>query len=222
MSATFCVDLIRHAESELNAAATDPGWVPIIGGRQNELELSELGEVQADILGQYANQEEIRPTRLFHSPAERSRRTCELSSRVMGLTVVAGVDDRLQELDQGEWTNQSRTVYQQPEIKRRMAELGGDFSAPGGESMNDVAARVNDFLGWLVASRSLEVAEHIWVHTHGVAIKSWVGREFGWPHDRTYQTRIDNTSLTRVALENDQWRLIFLNQRPLLTPARTS
>jgi broad specificity phosphatase PhoE len=96
------VDLIRHAESHMNVAMADPNRVPFIGGRENHVGLSPLGERQAETLGHFALVNGIQPTELYCSPAVRSRRTCEISAAIMGLTLPVNVDDRLQELDQGD------------------------------------------------------------------------------------------------------------------------
>lgn len=184
--------------------------IPFIGGRQNEVDLSGLGETQALDLGHYALLHDIRPTDFYRSPAVRTRRTHELSSSVMGLVIEAQVDDRLQELDQGEWTNQPRTLYDDPDIKREMARLGSDFAPPGGESMNTVYERTAAFMGSLTSPTPTESSRHIWVHTHGVVIKTYVGKLLGWTHEQTYKTPIDNVSLTRLAYDG-YWRVEFVN-----------
>jgi broad specificity phosphatase PhoE len=205
------VDLIRHAESGMNVDMAN-AEVPYIGGRQNEIDLSGLGEFQAEDLGRFADAEGIVPTDFISSPALRTRRTHELSSTAMGLTVEPLLDDRLQELDQGEWTNQPRSLYDEPDNKAEMERLGGDFAPPGGESMNTVYGRTAASLGSLVTRFANEGPRHIWVHTHGVVIKTYIGHLLGWSHEQTYKTAIDNASLTRIVHDGDTWRVIFVNQ----------
>jgi len=156
--------------------------------------------------------EGIVPTDFFSSPAVRARRTHELSSAVMGITVEPKLDDRLQELDQGDWTNQPRSLYDEPANKREMLRLGSDFAPPGGESMNTVYAHINSFLGSLAASAETEEPRHVWVHTHGVVIKTYVGKLLGWTHEQTYLTPIDNASITRIVREIDTWQVAFINR----------
>lgn len=216
---TLTVDLIRHAESAMNVAMAE-ATVPFIGGRQNEIGLSPCGEAQARCLGRFAALHNILPTAFYYSPAERSRRTHELSAAVMGLACAPAIeDDRLQELDQGDWTNQPRTLYDDPVIKQKMLQLGGDFAPPGGESMNMVRERTADFLGSLVASFGAEASPHLWVHTHGVVIKAYVGKLLDWTHEQTYKTPIDNASLTRLTYDGD-WQVAFVN-RPSVDEATT-
>src|SRR5262249_30733151 len=116
-----------------------------------------------------------------------------------------------QELDQGEWTNQPRALYDYPENKREMHRLGSDFAPSGGESMNMVYARTSAFLDSLVTPAAIETRRHIWVHTHGVVIKTYIGKLLGWTHEQTYKTAIDNASLTRL-VHDDAWEIVFINQ----------
>jgi broad specificity phosphatase PhoE len=205
------VDLIRHAESGMNVDMAN-AEVPYIGGRQNEIDLSFDGELQAIDLGEYADAENIVPTDFVSSPAVRTRRTHELSSTAMGLTVVPLFDDRLQELDQGEWTKQPRSLYDDPEIEAEMKRLGSDFAPPGGESMNAVCRRTDASLGSLVTRFANEGPRHVWVHTHGVVIKTYIGHLLGWTHEQTYKTGIDNVSMTRIVHDGDAWRVVFVNR----------
>jgi broad specificity phosphatase PhoE len=206
---TVVVDLIRHAESGMNVDMAN-AQIPFIGGRQNEVDLSELGETQALSLGHYAVLNDIEPTDFYSSPAVRTRHTHELSSSAMGLVIGAKVDDRLQELDQGEWTNQPRTLYDDPDIQREMDRLGNDFAPPGGESMNAVYERTAAFIGSLITPMPAEGSRHVWVHTHGVVIKTYVGKLLGWTYEQTYKTLIDNASLTRIVYDG-HWRVEFIN-----------
>lgn len=207
------IDLIRHAESAMNVDMADRSRVPFIGGRQNEVALTSHGEAQAAGLGRYAVHEGITPTGFHSSPAVRTVRTHEISSEVMGLYTPPTLDDRLQELDQGEWTNQPRSLYDEPDNVEVMGRQGSDFAPPGGESMNMVDWRVGASLDSIVAQYAdSEKPEHIWVHTHGVAIKTRIGNLLGWTHEQIYKMAIDNASLTRVVNKNGLWEVVFVNQ----------
>ena len=203
------VDLIRHAESLMNVAMADPNNIPFIGGRENHIDLSELGKDQAKELGRFALKDGTQLTQLYCSPAQRSQRTCAISAEVMGLTIPAVIDDRLQELDQGEWTNQPRTVYDDPANKAAMHKAGSNFAPPGGQSMNDVADQMDSFFKSIAYTGAVE---HVWVHAHGVAIKAWLGRLCGWSHERTYKTVIDNVSVSRVIMQDGAWVPQFINK----------
>src|SRR5262249_53690351 len=136
------INSYRHGHSTMQADMENPNIPPFIGGRQNEVELDFLGEKQAEGLGRYLGKLGLTPTVVYCSPANRAMRTFEIAAETMGLCIEPIIDDRLQELDQGEWTNQPRSLYDVPENKAEMDRLGSDFAAPGGESMNMVDARL--------------------------------------------------------------------------------
>jgi broad specificity phosphatase PhoE len=140
-------------------------------------------------------------------------RHAESNMNVMGLALAPVIDGRLQELDQGDWTNQPRTLYDEPTNKQIMARLGSNFAPPNGESMNDVATRMEQFFATLVCLPHNGQPQHIWAYTHGVAIKSWAGRVCGWSHERTYKTPIHNVSMTRFVRDSTRWHLAFLNKQ---------
>lgn len=194
--------------------------IPYIGGRQNEIDLSGLGRYQAADLGHYAVAARIEPTDFYSSPANRTKQTHTISSTVMGLTVEAILDDRLQELDQGSWTNQPRSLYDEPANKAEIARLQADFAPAGGESMNMVYRRTDEFLGDLVTDTGANETRHVWVHTHGVVIKTYVGKMLGWSHEQTYQTGVDNASLTRLVHDGSGWRLLFFNHSTAMSGRR--
>lgn len=204
------IDLIRHAESNMNVDMANPQREPFIGGRQNEVELSPLGKRQSIQLGNYAVARNIRPTHIYSSPAVRTIQTGLISGEVMAHGLDMTIDDGLQELDQGEWTNQPRALYKEPLNMAAMDRLKGDFAPAGGESMNDVNARIDERLSEIALSLA-DANAHVWVFTHGVAIKTWIGNKLGWPHEQIYTTAIDNASLTRVVGDGTDWSVVFIN-----------
>ncbi len=205
------IDLIRHVESDLNADRADLTKPQVIGGRQNEADITDHGVRQAESLGYYALQHDIRPTHFYSSPAKRARLTHTISTTIMGYSVEPIIDDRLQELDQGEWTNQPRTLYDDPIVKAQMEAEGSDFAPPGGESMNQVGDRMWNFLA--SAALQANVGDHYWVSGHGVAIKTVLARLLGWTHEQTWRCQIDNASLTRLLVYDDySFEVAFINQ----------
>jgi broad specificity phosphatase PhoE len=215
------VELIRHGHSRMNAAAEDPNTPPFIGGRQNEIQLSELGERQAPALGVIALSEGVLPNRFYSSPARRTIDTCKLSTLAMGLEVEPILDERIQELDQGAWTNQPRSLYRRPLTRVKMRVLRSRFAAPDGESIDEVGERVNDFLESLAADLDTDSPEYVWVYMHGVAIKSWVGRHEGWSHRRKVSEYIDNISRTRLVRTGDDWKVVSIGEAVPLNSAQS-
>lgn len=200
------VYLIRHCQAALNG---NPGR---IRGRQNESPPTELGLKQARLLGGWFLDELIVPDRVDTSPALRARLTARSSLLAMGLLTRPRICDDLQEMGQGDATNMPRDeVYTEAVIAER-ERLLKDFKLPGGESMNDVAARMLHWLG-AVPPEGITFA-----YTHGVATRCLVGTMENWDRDKIYQTETPNTSFTTLVHTGVKWKLGELAAVPHLPP----
>jgi probable phosphoglycerate mutase len=162
--------LVRHGQSVWNA---DGRWQ----GRADP-PLSELGERQAAdvvvVLHRHASfGSEVE--RIWASTLQRARRTAEIIGGGLGLEVA--VDQRLQEVDAGEWTGLTR-----PEIEERWpGYLAGHRRPPGFETHEHLAARA------LAALADVAVAAAgatVLVVTHGGVIGA-VERHLGAEWART-------------------------------------
>jgi broad specificity phosphatase PhoE len=112
-------------------------------------------------------------------------------SRTPAPTLV-DVDDRLQELDQGEWTGRLRADIYTPEMSQQIERIGVEFAAPAGESMRDVGQRM---LAW-VHSVAASGPHDALAFTHGVAIRCLAGLVDEWPHERIWKTHLANAAVT--------------------------
>ncbi|HTG75111.1 MAG TPA: histidine phosphatase family protein [Terriglobia bacterium] len=117
--------LARHGETAWSLSGQHTGLT--------DLPLTERGECTARRLGERLK--ELILTRVFTSPLQRARRTCELA----GFGAVAEVDRDLVEWDYGQYEGR-RTVEIQAE--RPDWQLFRD-GCPGGESPAQVAARAD-------------------------------------------------------------------------------
>ena len=93
---------MRHAQSESN---TTPH---LIGGRQNSVLLTELGERQAIERGRAMKHQLIKPNIVAVSPAVRAQQTARLALGEMNYHGKVYIDPDLQELSQGEFEGQVR------------------------------------------------------------------------------------------------------------------
>lgn len=125
--------IVRHGESEWNAMGRWQG--------QADPDLSPRGEEQAaQAAGALAG---FTIDRIVSSDLSRARRTAGIMAERLGVTAI-GVDEGLREVDVGEWSGLTR-----PEIEERWPSLLAAWSAgtlqrtPGGESLDDLRARVN-------------------------------------------------------------------------------
>jgi len=148
--------LIRHAQSELNAARRWQGLT--------DSPLTPLGRKQAEALVQELAGLEL--SAVVTSPLARAVETAEPLARQRGLALERMPE--LRELDVGHWGGLSRDEI----LRRWPAELalfdagGADARAPGGESRREVGRRVGRAVQHLVerhAGGRLAVVTHLGV-----------------------------------------------------------
>ncbi|CTQ33411.1 histidine phosphatase family protein [Jannaschia rubra] len=146
---------------------------------------------------------------LPHAPVVSS----DLIRAVDTATAIAGDRTRLpheralREFDYGDWDNRSFDAIDSPAL-RLYFDDPGDRRAPGGESWNDVAARVRAALDRLAGGGDLIVVAHM-----GVILTQWARATGQVPHAALAQ-RIDPLSLTRIDLTADGPVPVFANRRP--------
>ena len=198
------VALIRHAESVANTQ------LHVIGGRSNHSPLTAAGEQQAVELGEKLKAVGYSPDVIYSSPAVRTLETARIALAVTGYPKVVQVDDRLQELEQGEWTGRLRADTYTPRMSARIARSGVDFAAPGGESMRDVGQRMHNWLRSLASAGPTEVL----AFTHGVAIRCLAGLVEDWPHERVWKTHTANCSVTVLEVHDQSVKVRAIGTDP--------
>jgi alpha-ribazole phosphatase len=95
--------------------------------------------------------------------------------------------------------------------------------APGGESFEDLAARVTPAVDRLTAEHR---GRDIIAVTHGGTIKAALSLALGIPAENALAFAIDNCSITRLdhlgaSTVQTRWRVITVNQRPWLQAGAT-
>jgi broad specificity phosphatase PhoE len=148
------VFLIRHGETVHNANGIAQGW--------SDSALSERGQAQVRALAERVAL--LRPDALFCSPLERAMSTARPIAMATGLPIVQ-LDD-LREMNFGQWEGQSfRDIRaNDAEAARRWMD-DPDEACPGGESHNDVRARMaRAFAATADAAKPVIV-------THGTALR---------------------------------------------------
>ena len=207
------IHFIRHAQSSSNADGN------IIGGV--DATLSPRGHEEIEALNRYLERYPLLFNAVYCSTMLRARRTLEELRPGLGITdpSIECYDDRLREIDRGDWDGRPRDEIYDEHEQRKMALLDMDHGAPNGESMNDVAQRMRL---WLYDA-TLEAKRHDWnsivAVSHGIAIRSLFQRLFQMNPKDIWRTHTWNTSITTVeCLGNDRWKLIRLNAVPHLPP----
>ena len=148
--------LCRHGETVSNREGRIQG--------QLESPLTPLGRNQAGAMAArlHALIDEPKAWRLCASPLGRARDTAEIIGARLGLSVE--LDAQLMEVHVGGWQGMTHKA-----LSRAHPETVGDrlwcFRGPGGETYDDVMARVS---GWL-AEQAPEPGRQVIAVSHGVA-----------------------------------------------------
>ena len=138
---------------------------------------------------------------MYTSPLLRARETAALVAEVAGAELV--VDDRLVELDYGEWDGRSFPDLPTDELARWRTDP--TFAPPGGESLRAVATRVAAFCSEHVDGPTVVAVSHVSPIKAAVTWALGVGEEVAW------RMFLDLASITRIAGRDGQGSLVGYN-----------
>jgi probable phosphoglycerate mutase len=205
------VVLIRHGETPMTQTKAYSGSsVPGPG-------LTSTGRIQAaeaaDLtfrIGRTLWPDVPHPGALVASPMVRTQQTAAAVGRRLGLTVT--VDPAFAECDFGQWEG-----LLAEEIDRRWPgdlrrwHVDASFPAPGGESIEDVGARVRTGLERLLAGG---VDRTVVVVCHSVVIRAAIGEDLGAPSSVWASVRVAPASVSIVRLWADGEREVAVVGMP--------
>ena len=183
------VILLRHGRSTSNTAHT-------LAGRSEGVELDEKGTEQAAALVERLAGLPIKA--LVRSPLLRCRMTLEPLAGALGLQPV--VEDRLAEVDYGEWTGRQLGELIKEPLWSVVQQQPSAAVFPGGEGLAEVQARA------VAAVREHDrrlAAEHggdaLWVAcTHGDVIKAVLADALGTHLDAFQRITADPASMSVI------------------------
>ena len=179
--------LCRHGQTMSNREGRLQG--------QRESDLTPLGRAQAgamaDLLHDLIARDPPAPWRIVASPLRRARDTAGIIGARLGLPVE--FDDRLMELSVGDWEGQLRADLAR-EHPQAFASTEWCFAAPGGESYDQVMARVSAWLGEQVA----EPERRLIVVSHGIAGRLLRGAYAGLSREATLALDVPQDALYRL------------------------
>lgn len=199
--------LLRHGQTTANAAG-------LLVGRSDP-ELTELGERQAVALAPLLGG--VRS--VWSSPLRRALATAALA--IPG--VAPEVHPAFIEVDYG--TLEGRLVTSVSREQWREFEANHDVALGGGESLAAVDARVRDELEALVrdsASLLHHPTEHLAIVSHVSPVKAAALWALGVSGAAAWRTRLDNGSLTTIALRRARPMLVNFNVVPATSPLAQS
>jgi broad specificity phosphatase PhoE len=174
------ISFVRHGETALNRDGRLQGRV--------DSELSARGLEQVARLATRVSEWEI--TAVYSSPLARARQTAIAIAAVGGCEVE--VDERLIELDYGEWDGMALA-----DIRTKRGEswfADPNFAPPGGESLAAVQARVAEFC----TDRLSGDDGHVIAVSHVSPIKAAVAWALGVEERATLRMRLGLASITDI------------------------
>lgn len=193
--------LVRHPESHMNVRPD------LIGGRSLEAPITARGAEQAHRFGRAFLDTYGMPDYLASSSAVRTQTLINIFAEEAEASLPVEVSDALLEMSQGDFEGLLRADIYTDQRKEEINLHQKNFKLPGGESMEDVADRM---LEWMYRHESNDTAM-ILAATHGLATRCLVGRILGWSQDEimAYGGEFDNVSSSSFTVEDSKISVNF-------------
>jgi probable phosphoglycerate mutase len=196
--------LLRHGE---------PTVFGRINGRLPGVGLSAKGRAEIAAVATRLAEEQIEA--VYSSPLQRTQETAEILSERLGLRV--GFRDDVIELDFGEWTGLTADQIRKDERWQLWSNCRSIASIPGGESWRQVQDRV---VGALFDLQRAHPGESVVIVSHGDVIRAALLFALGMSLDFYSRIEIALASISTIRLDGSGIRVLALNERPRLSPAR--
>lgn len=196
--------LIRHGETAWNALGRWQGNAPV--------PLNEAGLAQARALATYLAAQPWRIDVIYSSPLPRARQSAQAIADALGLPV--RTDDRLREVDLGDWQGLNRAEVEAWDAERYAAYVADWYNVapPNGESRRALQARARAAFDDITARHpgaTIAIVSH--GGTLGMLLESLLG-----PVERP---SLSNTSITVLEQDapGDDWALVTAGWAPHLS-----
>jgi ribonuclease H / adenosylcobalamin/alpha-ribazole phosphatase len=194
------VYLVRHGQALSNLDPT-----PDLPKEQLD-HLTDLGRLQADAAGRLLAKQRV--AAVMTSPASRARETAERLAAAVGAATPV-VETPLRPLDLGTRADGTALDWDDREADW---EAGRDPSPPGGESMEQMSARVADLVAGLAGKGG---PRRVVLVAHGEVIGSYLGRLRGTPPAKRYPPNLANASISVVDVAADGTaNVVLANHKP--------
>ena len=194
--------LVRHGQTAWNASEVFRGRI--------DIELDETGLKQAELLGEYLSQRELKA--VYSSPLKRAVQTAEVIGRHHGLAVEIAPD--LNDMDFGEWQGLSLQ-----DVRSRFSELFEIWTSephririPSGESLDDVRQRVLTLVNQIVDKHEGTVV----LVSHRVVNKVLICTLLGLDTSHFWDIRLDTCGMTTFELNDGRFVLTEHNNTSFL------
>lgn len=171
--------------------------------------LSEIGREQAEAVARYFSQTPL--SAIYISEYIRTLQTAQPTAELKQIQMIE--DPRLNEIDNGDvgqMTEQEfRIAY--PEIWKQYDARTADFRFPGGESGEDVRARIS---GFLEEKLKLHGTDNILIVSHDGLIRVCMTYLLDIPVYRRGDFKVELCGLTQFEYQDDvnRWKLLSFNK----------
>lgn len=160
--------LLRHGQSQWNLENRFTGWV--------DVPLTDLGETEARRAGEKIKAAGLRFDRAFTSVLKRAIRTLDLVLEVLGQTELP--NERGQALNERHYgdlqgLDKAETAKKFGDDQVRLWRRSYDVAPPGGESLENTAARTLPYLQSNILP-AVHAGQHVLVAAHGNSLRSIV------------------------------------------------
>jgi broad specificity phosphatase PhoE len=178
------IAFVRHGQTALNREGRLQGRL--------DAPLSEAGMEQARAVAARLASDPI--ARVISSPLQRAQQTAQAIAVVQGVAVE--IDERLIELDYGEWDGVPLNVV--PVDAWATWRSDPTYSPPGGESLVDVTARISEFLADVGSNDELVIAV-----SHVSPIKAAVCLALGADERASWRMQLGIAAVSRIGRRAD-------------------
>lgn len=158
--------LLRHGQSQWNLENRFTGWM--------DVPLTDLGETEARRAGEKIKAAGLHFDRTFTSVLQRAIRTLELVLDVLGQTGLPNERDQaLNERHYGDLQglDKAETAKKFGDEQVRLWRRSYDVAPPGGESLENTAARTLPYLQSHILP-AVHAGQHVLVAAHGNSLRS--------------------------------------------------
>ena len=190
--------LVRHGQTDWNVELRYQG--------QTDVPLNDIGQAQVEALGRRLASEHL--DAIHASDLQRAWSTAEAVAAHHEIDVQP--DARLREILIGEWEGLTYAEMQarDPERLARWFEDPARVSSPGGETVEQLAARMGAVLEEL---RAGDEESTVLLASHGGALRVMLCLALGMPPAERWRLRLDGASVSELHLYKEGAILTLLN-----------
>jgi alpha-ribazole phosphatase len=190
--------LVRHGQTEWHAEGRHVG--------RADIPLDDTGHQQAELVARRLTESDI--DAVFSSPLARCLETARPVAESHGLEIAT--DNRLQELDFGEWSGQTYTsiASEHGNIVDRWSRDPDSLTPPGGETLRQVRERT---VSWLEGAWEDYTWKTLLVSSHSTPIRIIVSHLIGIPFNGIFSLSLAPASITSLTYNGERAELEVLN-----------